>query len=262
MVDITTRVLRNARTKGVTVYTRKQWGSQHLALYQWRRKNRHHALLPGKPSDTMWQHITVTHDTGRGPRAFKRDMRTLERIGMERFGSGVSYNWVIDAQTGEIGLGQSLDAAGTHTINNKKIPGYSYNQNYVSLAVSVLGMPGAKLSEKAGNALVNLLKAHIEEGALTNGFDYNPHRMVAWKDCPTDNIVNVMPGIYRSVHQKNAQVTESVAQTEEATVEVVSGAKKDSLPILNKEIRRVRRLKRLRRLKVLLDIRRLWNKIN
>lgn len=196
---ITQRVIDNARARGVTIYTRSQWGSLLLPVYQWRRKYRKHSLLPGKPVDTVWQHITVTYDTGSGKASFKEDMRTLERIGNGRFGSGVSYNWCVDATTGEVGLGQSLDAAGTHTLNDKNIPGYSFNQNYVSLAIAIIGMPGAVLSQRAGNAIVQLIKAHIDEGAVTEGFDYNPHRMVAWKDCPTNNVVAVMPGIRRAV---------------------------------------------------------------
>ena len=212
MASITDRVIKNARAKGVTIYTRRQWGSTSLATYQWRRINRKHKLLPGKPVDTVWQHITVTSDTGRTPASFKADMRTLERIGNARFQSGVSYNWCLDAVTGEIGLGQSLDAAGTHTLNDKDIPGYSYNQNYVSIAVSVIGMPGAKLSEKAGNALINLIKAHIEEGAVTTTFDYNPHSLVAWKDCPTDNIRNVMPALYKAMTNKPAVPTKTLLE--------------------------------------------------
>lgn len=198
MVTITSRVVANARAKGVVVYEYRQWGSLSIPTYMLRRRTRPHSLLPSKPADTLWQHITVTYDTGSTPVSFKKDMRTVERIGNERFKTGVSYNFCIDAVTGEVGVGQQLDAAGAHTLNLKKIPGYSYDQNKVSLAVSVIGMPGVKLTEKAGNALVNLIRALIEEGALTPDFDYNPHSMVAAKSCPTKNITDVMPGIKKA----------------------------------------------------------------
>jgi hypothetical protein len=57
------------------------------------------------------------------------------RIGMERFGSGVSYNFLVHMQTGEVAVGQPLDAKGTHTLNEKRVPGYSYDQNLVARAI-------------------------------------------------------------------------------------------------------------------------------
>lgn len=166
-----------------------------MAVYGWRRKYRPHALLPKHPSDTLVQHITVTFDSGRLSGHFKRDMRTIERIGMERFGSGVSYNWVIDMVTGEVGLGQALDAAGTHTVNYKNVPGFSYNQNKVALAFAFMGMPGDIPSRRAINTAIKLIAAHIEEDALTVNFDYEPHSVFAAKDCPTEPVRRRMPVI-------------------------------------------------------------------
>lgn len=187
MASITTRVIRNARKRGCKVYTRKAWLCPNLAVYQWRRRFRKHKPMP---SDTLWQHITVTRRSN-----MRADMRTLHRIGMERFGSGVSYNFAVDMLTGEIGLGQSLDAKGTHTVNDKGIPGYSHDQNLVSHAIAFVGMPGAKVTEKAIQSISRLVAALIDEGALTVGHDYNPHSMVAFKDCPTHNVRKVMERI-------------------------------------------------------------------
>lgn len=189
MASITQRVCRRAKRYGVKIYSRRQWGCPNLSIYQWRRRYRKHAKLP---SDTLWQHITVTRRYG-----IKTDMRMLHQIGMSRFGSGVSYNFAIDMVTGEVGLGQALDAKGTHTLNNKGIKGYSYDQNLVSHAIAFIGMPGDKPSEKAVKAAGLLFKAMREEGALTDQPDYNPHSMVAAKDCPTDAVRSVMPSIKR-----------------------------------------------------------------
>lgn len=193
--SITQRVVRNARRRGVKVYTRKGWGTVHPLIYQIRRKTKEHLLLPEQPSDTLVQHITVTFDSGTLVGDFKKDMRTVERIGYERFGSGVSYNWCVDMQTGEVGLGQSLDAAGTHTINDKEIPGFSENQNYVALAIAMLGMPGDRPTRRAVNSLVNLIAAHIDERALTLEHDYLPHSEFTWKDCPTQPVRDLMAAI-------------------------------------------------------------------
>lgn len=195
MANITRRVIRNARRRGATVLSRPQWGNVS-PVYQWRRINRRHALLPRQPVDTLWQHITVTHRQG-----LKADMRTLHRIGMERFGSGVSYNFAVDMRTGHIALGQNLDAKGTHTLNDKDVPGYSYDQNAVSLAVVAIGMPGDELSDKAADAIATLIAALVDEGALTRGHDYNPHSLVAWKDCPCDPTRNRMAEIQRKANR-------------------------------------------------------------
>lgn len=179
---ITSRVVKNARERGLTVLNHKQWGSEHRDVYAYRREHK----PAQQPADTVVQHITVTLDHGELTGDFKTDVQTVERIGMERFGSGVSYNWVVDMETGMIAVGQPLDAKGTHTINDKKVPGYTYDQNLVARAIAVLGMPDDKLSDKAERAIAHLLAAMIDEGAVTKGFDYVPHSLFAFKDCPCD----------------------------------------------------------------------------
>lgn len=74
MTTLQRRVIRNARRRGVTVLTRRQWGNLS-PVYQWRRVSRRHALLPGKPVDTLWQHITVTYRQG-----IRADNETVEQI--------------------------------------------------------------------------------------------------------------------------------------------------------------------------------------
>ncbi len=187
--SITQRVVRNARKRGANVYTRRQWRCPNLAVYAWRRKWKKHAALP---SDTLWCHITVTNPS---PKGIKEDMRVLHRIGMERFGSGVSYNFAIRMDTGAIGLGQALDAKGTHTINVKGVKNYSYDQNYVSHAFAFVGMPNTYLSYQAKKNAARLIAALIDEQALNLNHDFNPHSMVAYKDCPCDAARDAMPEI-------------------------------------------------------------------
>lgn len=195
MATLTQRVTQNARKRGLTVYTRGEWGSKHSGVYLWRRVSKRHKLLPKRPSDTLVQHITVTRDSGQRKGDFFTDMRTVERIGYERFKSGVSYNWVVDMTTGEIGTGMPLDAKGTHTVNLKGVKNFSYDQNAVAIAIAVLGMPGEHLSAAAEHALAHLIAAHIEEGALTRGHDYVPHALFAYKSCPTPQVIARMDDI-------------------------------------------------------------------
>jgi hypothetical protein len=200
-MSITGRVVRRARRKGLTVLTRRQWGSQHGALYAKRRLWTRLGVW-GKfrrKADTVVQHITVTFDSGVLIGDLKTDARTIERIGFERFGSGVSYNWLVDMRTGHVAVGQPLDAKGTHTVNDKRKPGFSRDQNLVARAIAVIGMPGTPLSDKAERSIVLLLEAMVLEGAITPTFDYLPHSFFTWKDCPCTPTRSRMPEIRRAV---------------------------------------------------------------
>lgn len=192
MSTINQRVIARARNRyGLKVYTRSQWGSRYPSVYETRRRTKP-AL---QPADTVWQHITVTLDHGDLTGDLFADARTVERIGYERFGSGVSYNWLVDMVTGDVAEGQPLDAKGTHTVNNKDVPNFSYDQNYAARAIAVLGMPGDKLSAKAARSIAGLQAAMMDEKAITTHYDYVPHSLVAWKDCPCDPTRNQMGSI-------------------------------------------------------------------
>ena len=191
MATITQRVVRNARRRGVTVLHHGHWGSKHRLTYALRRRTKR----VRSPVDTVVQHITVTLDHGPLTRHFKTDMQTVERIGYERFRSGVSYNFVVDMATGMVAVGMPLDAKGTHTVNDKRVPGYSYDQNKVARAIAVLGMPNDELSPEAERSIVSLLAAMVDEGAILRTFDYDPHSKFAAKDCPCDATRSRMPAI-------------------------------------------------------------------
>lgn len=194
-MTITQRVVRRARSAyGVEVLTQDQWGSKARRVYAWRRT---HKPVTRLRADTLVQHITVTLDTGPLTGDFKRDVQTVERIGLERFGSGVSYNFVVDMRTGKVAVGMPLDAKGTHTVNEKRVPGFSYDQNAVARAIAVLGMENTPLSEKAVEAIAGLIAAMMDVGALTQSFDYEPHSKFANKACPCTATRNRMGDISR-----------------------------------------------------------------
>lgn len=180
MATLTQRVVRRARKRyGVTVLDHNAWGSEAQGVYALRRRLR---PVRVKRADTLVQHITVTRPSGN----FREDARTVERIGLERFGSGVSYNFLVDMKTGVVAVGQPLDAKGTHTVNDRRRDGFSYDQNHAARAIAVVGMPGTPLSAKAERAIEGLIAAMVDRKALTKGFDYLPHSFFAWKDCPCD----------------------------------------------------------------------------
>lgn len=193
------RIRYYLRRRGVKVYTRRQWGSQFPEVYRWRRQFK---PVTADPADTVVQHITVTFDSGPLRGIFFSDVQLIEQIGFERFGSGISYNAVVDMFTGAIAEGQPLDAKGTHTINNKGLEGFSFDQNAVARAIAVLGMPDTPLTPKAERSIVLLLRAWVKFGAITEGFDYLPHSAFTAKDCPCDNTRSRMAAIRERVGRK------------------------------------------------------------
>lgn len=187
------------RRRGVEVLTHDQWGSARRDLYVKRLTSHPHGLLPSRPVDTLWNHVTVTEDDGPTSGEFKADCREVERIGYARFGSGVSYNILVDRNAAQprVAIGQFLEAKGTHTVNTKGIAGYSYNQNKVALALAWVGLPGDRLNAAAVEACVQVNAALIEVGAMTDHYDNVPHSLVAAKDCPTDELRDRLAEIKR-----------------------------------------------------------------
>lgn len=197
MRNVNRALLREVRRHDTQVLTRRQWGSKHQRLYQLRRVIKRHFVLPKRPVGTLWFHITVTPDTGLSRLSFKHDMQTVERVGYVRFKTGFPYNFGWDLRTGMIGVGMPLDAKGAHTVMNKTVVGYSYDQNGVALAIAGIGNVGDKPTDEAITELVKLVGSLILSRVLTYDFDFNPHSMAAYKDCPTDPLRDIMPNVLR-----------------------------------------------------------------
>ena len=198
---INKRVMAELRSiASVPVLSHKQWDAQYQGVYLTRRETRH-AI---SPADTVVQHITVTLDHGPLKGDFIEDVQTVERIGYERFQTGISYNWVVDMGTGMIAQGQFLDAAGSHTVNTLGKEGFSYNQNRMARAIAVLGMEKTKLSKAAEESIVDILVAMERVGAITHRPDYLPHNFFAAKGCPCPNTQDRMPAIYRKFEKRTS----------------------------------------------------------
>lgn len=176
---------------GRTVLTRKEWGSKYESVYQERRKNRAVEL----PVDYLYSHISVTVDDGKLTGDFISDMLELERIGYQRFKSGISYNWAIDAVTGMIGEGMPLDARGTHTVNDKNVAGFPNQLNAHGHAVVLIGMPGVKPSAEFIRSFAAIRAAEIAAGVLKANAPIYPHSKFAAKDCPTAAVRAILPTI-------------------------------------------------------------------
>lgn len=193
MTSIEAKMVRELRQRGYRVLRRKDWGSQHRGVYQWRRVHRRFV----GPADYAFAHISVTRDTGDA----KADARTIERIGMDRFGTGWSYNWGVHKSTKTIIVGQSHDAAGAHTLNDKKVPGFQPNLNYWGHAIAFIAMPDDEFDDWCEGAVAAIIAAEKKHGAMKPGADLHPHSKFAWKDCPCDGYRDAIPRIERAASE-------------------------------------------------------------
>jgi hypothetical protein len=209
---LTDRVVARMRSLGLEVLTHEQWGSAHRELYAQRLASR---PVRVKRSDTFVGHISVTRDDGPLRGNFVADMREVERIGFDRFGSGFSYNFGVDNDGGRVGVGMPLLAKGTHTVNDKGVGDYTYDQNHAARAAAWLAMPGTKLSAGARRAFVVIEASMILEGALTESPDVLPHSFFAAKDCPTDALRSQLGPINREALALVREVRKGVPQRDE-----------------------------------------------
>lgn len=178
-------VIARLRAARYRVKTRAQWGSKQENIYAYRLRTKPVHL----PVRAMFAHITVTSVNG------DAGARQVEQIGVDRFGSGVSYNWLVDHETHTIYEGQPLRAKGTHTINDKNVAGFPYNLNYYGHAVAFMAMPGDEFCGKCEELFAAIQAAERIEGYVVNSVGYLPHSKFAFKDCPTDPVRNALPRI-------------------------------------------------------------------
>jgi hypothetical protein len=183
------RIIEELRQAGFTVLSRKQWGSRHRPLYQWRRIRRH---FPGE-AKSFFAHVTVTNRSD----SFAADVREVEQIGYERFKTGISYNYAVDQKTGAIAIGMPHDAAGAHTLNDKGIDGFPYNLNYYGHGIAWIGNVGDRPSQDCEDAFSAIIAAERKHGAARDHATIYPHRKFAWKECPLAAMVEALPSILR-----------------------------------------------------------------
>lgn len=90
------------------IIPRSEWGARHAAAW----KN----LDAPLPAREVWLHHSVTVAPDLVPPFDDDDaaVRTLERIGQQRFGWGISYSFVI-TPTGRVYEGHRIDGVGSHT---------------------------------------------------------------------------------------------------------------------------------------------------
>lgn len=188
-----TDTIQRLRRGGYKIRTKEQWGSKQLPLYGWRLRTKPVDF----PVDYGFVHISVTHTHG------DEGMRDIEEIGVDRFGTGVSYNWVIDHKTDHtIYIGQPLAAKGAHTVNDKNVKGFPNNLNYFGHAVAFMGDVNDTVCDECVDTIAAIFASEKLEGVMRIGDNIYPHRKFAAKSCPGDKLYDRMRDISDLVARK------------------------------------------------------------
>ena len=156
------------------IYSRSEWGARHAA-----------GVGPAPaPADRVWLHHTAGR-SGAATSTLEQDcqlLRDVEQIGQDRFGSGISYTFVI-TRSGRIFEGTGPDRVGTHT----------RGQNTASRAICLTGnYQTTEPNDKQIDALVWLVRHGAERGWWKDAQLAGGHRDApgAATACPGDRLVS------------------------------------------------------------------------
>jgi len=116
-------------------------------------------------------------------------MRTLERIGVERFGSGVSYAFVI-MPTGRIYEGMPANTKQTQS-------GHNVTANYLEYGVAFCGDYEADPAPEPMLRAASRLQAALLEAKLITVAGFSWHAQVAAKACPGRYVISRVPDMER-----------------------------------------------------------------
>jgi hypothetical protein len=158
------------------VITRAQWGARYANGFG-------RAPLP---ASEMWLHHSVMTAPPQNA-AFEQDaaaVRTLEQIGQDRFGGGISYTFVVPL-SGRIFEGHSVDRRGAHTAgHNTAGRAICFIGNYSVLTPTVAQMDSVRWLLDHGNRS----RGWWTQARLTGG-----HRDVKQTECPGNHAYAAIP---------------------------------------------------------------------
>lgn len=177
-------VVTRLRDAGFEVYTREQWGSKVLSAYAARAASSSYRL--SKPLPYHYLHISVTSDTD----TVKEGFAGAQQIETYGYTSPpmVSYQMLVSNE-GKVFEGQNYGVKGTHTVNDKKVPGFDTDLNRYGYAVALMQNVQDEVTDEQVAAVAACYAAAELEGWVRKGAPIYPHRMFAWKDCPGDKAV-------------------------------------------------------------------------
>lgn len=185
-------VILQLREAGFEVYTREQWGSANLRAYAERAASSYYRVA--EPAPYHYLHITVTPDTDTLQQGFA-GARQVESYGLSS-PRMVSYQMLVTNEA-KIFEGQNYGVKGTHTVNDKGVPGYPEDLNRFGYAVAIMQNVQDEVTDEQVVAIAACFAAAELAGHVKRGAPIFPHRKFDWKECPGDKAVARLPEIQR-----------------------------------------------------------------
>lgn len=186
-------VIDQLRAAGVECFTREEWGSPQEQAGKYAERARTHPM-PSGPADFHFLHITVTADTDTVLEG-AAGARQIERYGYSS-PPMVSYQDLITNEARYF-QGQDYGTKGTHTVNDKAVPGYVRDLNLRGYALALMQNVGDEVTDEQVALAAMVFAARELAGLVRRGAPILPHRMFAAKSCPGDKAIARLPEITR-----------------------------------------------------------------
>ena len=186
-------VIDQLTAAGVECITRAGWGSPMEQAGAYVTRARTHPM-PAGPADYHFLHITVTADTDTVQQG-AAGARQIETYGYSS-PPMVSYQ---DLVTNEARYfqGQDYGTKGTHTVNDKKVPGYPEDLNRYGYATALMQNVDDDVTDDQVRLVAMIFAARELAGWVRRGAPILPHRTFAWKACPGDRAMARLDEITR-----------------------------------------------------------------
>ena len=181
------------RAAGVEVYDREDWGSPQERAGAYARRRRTHPL-PAGPAAFHFLHITVTRDTDT-VKDGAAGARQIEGYGYSS-PPMVSYQDLVTNE-GRVYEGQDYGTKGTHTVNDKLVPGFPKDLNLAGYATALMQNVADQVTDEQVRVVAMIFAARELAGVVRRGAPIYPHRKFAWKSCPGDKAVARLDEIAR-----------------------------------------------------------------
>lgn len=173
-------VIDRLRSSGVECYTRAEWGSPREKSGAYARRRVTHPMPPGQ-AKYHFLHITVTRDTDTVQEG-KAGARQIETYGYSS-PPMVSYQDLVTNE-GRYFEGQSYGVKGTHTVNDKNLPGFPKYLNLYGYATALMQNVEDAVTDEQVRVVAMVFAARELAGLVVRGAPVYPHRMFANKSCP------------------------------------------------------------------------------
>lgn len=173
-------VIEQLEAWGVECYTRTEWGTTREAAYVARRRTH---PMPVGPADFHFLHITVTRDSD----TIREGMAGARQV--ETYGYSNPPMWSYQegvTNEGRYFQGQDYGTKGTHTVNDKNVPGFPRDLNLVGYACALMQNVADEVTDVQVDVVARVFAARELAGFVNVGAPIYPHRKFAAKSCPGD----------------------------------------------------------------------------